>query len=203
MARYTGPKNRLMRREGVNLGLKSESKLSVEKRLNVPPGQHGGKGRRRVSEFGQQLREKQKAKRLYGVLERQFKKYYHQASKRKGATGEALFEILESRLDNVIYRLGFAPTRAMARQLVSHKHVLVDGKKVNIPSFLVRPGVVVSLDSKAISIPIVGKLLEEKDKTLPDWLERSAAVGKVNRLPNSDEIPTEIDKQLIVEYYSR
>ena len=136
MARYTGPKNRLARREGLDLGLKTTGTNAYNellKRLKIPPGQHGQKGKRKPSDYAIQLREKQKVKRMYGLLERQFRKYFDEATRNVGNTGEALLERLETRLDNVIYRLGFAPTRAFARQMVTHGHVVVDGHKVNIP----------------------------------------------------------------------
>ncbi len=201
MARYTGPKHRLARREGRNV-LEKQS-ASLLRRLNVPPGMHGARGRRRFSEFGTQLREKQLAKRTYGVMEKQFQKYYQTAKKVKGKTGEVLLQSLETRLDNIVYRLGFAPTRSMARQLVSHGHVLVNGQVVNIPSYTVKSGQVITLSSKAMRIPVVAKLLEAADLSILDWLERKAAAGKLRQIPTRDQIPVEINEQLIVEYYSR
>ena len=171
MARYTGPKNRLSRSEGVDLGMKtpgSKAHAALLRRLNVPPGQHGPKGRRRKpSDYALQLREKQKARRLYGVLEKQFRTYFAEALKDKGNTGEKLLQQLEQRLDNIIYRLGLAPTRAAARQLVAHGHVLVNNKKVSFPSYLVQPEDVMTLKTKAFNIPSVKKLTEEKDTVLP------------------------------------
>lgn len=199
MARYTGPKDRLSRREGFDLFGKG-AKLT---RLAVPPGVHGPKGVRGSSQYGKQLREKQKVKRLYGVLERQFRKYIKEALKTKGNTGETLLALLERRLDNVVYRLGFTPTRPAARQLVSHRHVLVNGQKVNIPSYQVRVGETIGLSSKAIEIPAIKKSLEEKDKKIPGWLDKKAAVGAVTRLPKSEDIQEPISVQDIVEYYSR
>jgi small subunit ribosomal protein S4 len=146
MARYKGPKNRLARREGTDLGLKTpglSAHTSLLRRLKIIPGQHGQKGGRKLSDFGKQLREKQKVKRIYGLLEKQFRKYFDKASREKANTGEALLSYLERRLDNVIYRLNLAPTRAASRQFVSHGHVFVDGKKVNIPSFQVQEGMVI------------------------------------------------------------
>jgi small subunit ribosomal protein S4 len=206
MARYTGPKNRLARREGVDLGLVtvgSKSHASMLKRLNIIPGQHGVRGRRRVSDFGLQLREKQKVKRMYGVLERQFRKVFNQAKKWKGNTGEKLLEFMERRLDNVVYRMGLAPTRPMARQLVNHGHVNVDGKKVSIPSFRVDQGSVITLRSKAMEISSVKKLLDDKTFKAPDWFERKGPAGKVVRLPERTDITEDINEQLIVEHYSR
>ena len=199
MARYTGPKDRLSRREGFDLFGKG-AKLT---RLTVPPGVHGPRGTRMPSQYGRQLREKQKVKRLYGVLERQFRKYVEIALKTKGNTGERLLMLLETRLDNVIYRLGFAPTRPAARQLVSHGQVLVNGKKVNIPSYQVRAGETLSLTAKAMEIPSVKTLLgEEKFKT-PEWLKRKAAVGLIDRDPKMEDIMEPISVQDIVEFYSR
>jgi len=191
MARYTGPKDRLSRREGYDLFGKG-SKLT---RVNIPPGVHGPKGTRVGSQYGRQLREKQKVKRMYGIMERQFKRYVTKALKSRGNTGEMLLSLLERRLDNAIFRLGFAPTRAAARQLVSHRHVFIDGKRVNIPSFEIKQG-------NAIKIPSIKKQLEE-DHKLPSWLKRKAAVGKVTGLPKREDIMEPISEQDIVEFYSR
>jgi len=200
MARYTGPKDRLSRREGFDLFGKG-AKLT---RLTVPPGVHGPKGIRRMpSQYGRQLREKQKVKRLYGVLEKQFRKYINQALKSRGNTGEKLLSLLERRLDNVIFRLGFAPTRPGARQLVSHGHVLVNGKKVTIPSYQVRPGEIINLRGKAMEIPVIKKLLSEEKYKTPEWLKRKAAVGRVEREPKSEDLLEPISVQDIVEFYSR
>jgi len=200
MAKYNGPKDRLSRREGFDIFGKG-AKLT---RLSVPPGQHGPKGqRRRQNQYGRQLREKQKVKRIYGILERQFRRYVDDALKVKGNTGEALLSSLERRLDNVVYRLGFAPTRPAARQLVSHRHVLVNGKKVNIPSYQVKKGDSVSLDGKAIEIPAIKKLMEAKDLKIPEWLQRKAIVGNVKRFPKREDIVEPISEQDIVEFYSR
>lgn len=193
MGRYTGPKNRLSRREGLDLFGKGH-KL---RRSAVPPGQHGPKGARRLSDYGTQLREKQKAKRMYGLLEKQFHKYYEMAARHPGNTGEMLVTLLETRLDNVVYRLGLAATRAMARQLVGHRHILINGKIVNIPSYQVRPGEVISLGTK-IKLPE-----PETEISIPAWLSRQALVGKVERLPVRSEIDSSIQDQFIVEYYSR
>ncbi len=206
MARYTEAKCRLCRREKTKLFLKGErcfsSKCPLEKKGAVPPGQHGLKSSSRLSDFGKQLREKQKVKRIYGISEKQLKNYFLKAIRVRQATGEVLLQMLESRLDNVIYRLGWVSSRNLARQLVSHKHVLVDGKKVNIPSYQLKPSQIVSLDKKALELSAVKKALEEKSKT-PDWLKRKAAVGQMVRLPKREEIESDIDEQLIVEFYSR
>lgn len=198
MARYTGPKDKRSRREGFDLYGKG-AKLT---RLTVPPGVHGPKGSRRKSQYNLQLREKQKVKRMYGVLERQFKNYVDEAFKAKGNTGERLLSLLEKRLDNVLYRLGFAPTRPAARQLVSHKHVLVDGKKVNIPSYSMKVGQTITLTKTAQDIPAVKKKLQE-DAKLPAWLQRKAVAGNVKREPTMDDIDEPISTQDIVEFYSR
>jgi small subunit ribosomal protein S4 len=203
MARYTGPKNRISRREGVNLGLKSGLGVKLERRLKVVPGQHGRRGKKKTSEYGLQLREKQKLKAIYGVLEKQFRKYFSMAKKTKSATGATLLEILERRLDNAVYRLGFANTRAAARQAVSHSHVYINGKKNNIPSTIICKDDVISIDNKWMNNPDVKKMLEDKSIILPDWLERKAAVGKVVKLPIRGELDLDVNEQLIVEFYSR
>ncbi len=199
MARYTGPKDRLSRREGFDLfgaGLKLT-------RLMVPPGVHGPKGTRGSSQYGKQLREKQKVKRLYGLLEKQFRKYVEVSLKSRGNTGEKLIGFLEKRLDNVVFRLGFAPSRPSARQIVSHGHVLVDGKKVNIPSYELKVGQTVSLDSKGMAIPTVAKLLKNGEIKIPDWLEKKAAIGKVAREVKREDVLEPISEKDIVEFYSR
>lgn len=206
MGRYTGPKNRLARREGMDLGLKtvgSKSHASLLRRLNVPPGQHGSKGRRKISDYGTQLREKQKAKRIYGVMERQFHNYFADALKIKGNTGEALLRHLERRLDNVIYRLALAPTRAAARQLVTHGHVLVNNSHMSIPSYQVKVADVIIFKPKGLGVPAVKKMLEDKNPQLPGWLERQGAAGKVVRFPDRSEVEADINEQQIVEFYSR
>lgn len=200
MSRYTGPKRRLSRREGVALFPKDVKFL--ERKGAIPPGMRGTKVRPRVSEYGTQLREKQKTKRLFGLSEKQFRKTFDMASKKKGATGQTLLELLETRLDNVIYRLGFAASRPGARQLVSHGHVSVDGKKVDIPSFQVKPNSVVAILPKFVDNTQVKKSLDQSP-TLPAWLERKATVGKVLRIPARDEMEQIVNEQLIVEYYSR
>jgi small subunit ribosomal protein S4 len=199
MAKYVGPKDRLSRRENFDI-FGAGAKLT---RLNVPPGVHGPKGLRGPSQYGRQLREKQKVKRIYGILEKQFRRYAEEAFKAKGNTGEAILISLEKRLDNVIYRLGFAPSRPAARQLVSHRHVLVNGKKVNIPSYKLSVGDIVSIDSKAAAIPEIKKAVEQKDFKLPGWLEKKALVGKIAGLPKREDITEPISEQDIVEFYSR
>jgi len=202
MARYTGPKNKLARRVGIDLGLKT-TPTKLQRRLGIPPGQHGRKGRGKVSDYGIQLTEKQKLKWTFGVQERQLRRYYEQATKTKQATGTALLQLLERRLDNVIYRLGFAPTRAFARQLVSHGHALVGGKKVSIPAYQTQVDETITLNTKALKIPEVKGLLEQKNPQIPQWLTRLAAVGKISRLPEREDVALDINEQLIVEFYSR
>ncbi len=202
MARYTGPKQRLQRQIGEDLGLKTNA-LKTAKRVNVRPGQHGQRRRRRLSDYGQQLKEKQKAKYIYGILERQLKKTYKRAEKSQMGTGQALLTYLERRLDNAVYRLGYAPTRAAARQLVAHNHILVNGKKLNVPSYTVQEGDVITLKKSATSIPAVSAMLSDEGYSVPEWLERKHNIGKVVRHPEEDEVDEKIDVQLIVEFYSR
>jgi small subunit ribosomal protein S4 len=206
MARYTGPKNRLARREGTDLGLKtvgSKAHASLLRKIKMQPGQHAQKNRRKTSDYGLQLREKQKVKRMYGILEKQFANYFKEASREKGNTGEMLLSLLERRLDNVLYRLHLAPTRTAARQYVTHGHVQVDGKKVNIPSFLVRPDMVISPTQKILVIPPVKKLLEEQEPSIPTWLTRNGPAGKIVRFPVREDVSDDINEQLIIEFYSR
>lgn len=206
MIKEYSKKCRLCRSSGEKLFLKGErcfTKCPIDRKGAVPPGQHGAKRRRKPSDYAVRLIEKQKLKRIYGIGERQLKKYFNEARKRKGSTGETTMQFLESRLDNLVYRLGFAPSRRTARQLVDHKHVLVNAKVVNIPSYRVKPGEVISLNSEALAIPAVKKMLEKKDIVLPKWIEKKAAVGKIDRLPKRDEVDCNINEQLIVEYYSR
>src|SRR3990167_6940183 len=203
MARYRGPKNRLARREGIDLGLKtagSHAHASLLRRLKITPGQHGQKRGRKPSDYGIQLREKQKVRRIYGVLEKQFRKYFDTASRDKGNTGEALMVALERRLDNVIYRLNLAPTRTSARQFISHGHVTVDGKKVNIPSFLVEKDMVISYKPKFTGNPLIKKMLEDKSPNIAAWLEKKGPAGKVSRLPTRADIGEDINEQLIIEF---
>lgn len=202
MARYVGPKHRLARREATNFLEKTSA--SLQRRLTIPPGVHGPKAKRtKVSDYGKELREKQKAKRAYGLMEKQFRRYFETATKVKGKTGEALLQLLERRLDNAVFRLGFVPSRTMARQLVSHGHVLVNGKRVSIPSYQLKIDDVITLGAKAIEMPAVKKLLEELDPKVPSYLERKAAAGRFLHIPSRDDIPTEVNEQLIIEYYSR
>lgn len=202
MAKYNGPKHRRARRSGVNF-LGKES-ASLQRKINVPPGIHGPKGsRKKLSDFGIQLREKQKAKWTYAVSEAQFSKYVVKATKVKGKTSEALLQLLESRLDNVVYRLSFTPSRFMARQLVSHGHILVNDKVVTVASFHVKPGDVIALGSKAQKIPTVIKLLESESPKVPVYFERQGTFGRLIRVPTRDEIKVDVDEQLVVEYYSR
>jgi len=208
MARYTGPKFKLDRREGQNLFLKGKRSVSgkhpIDKKGAVPPGQHGPRSlRKKQSDFGLQLREKQKVKRMYGVLEKQFKKYFSEASKEKGNTGMALLRTLETRLDNVVYKLGLAPSRTAGRQMVNHGHVRVNEKKVNIPSFNVKTGDVISLSPKAQKFSSIPESLELRGEDIPGWLMRKGLVGKVERFPEAEELETIANEQLIVEYYSR
>ncbi|MEK7534199.1 MAG: 30S ribosomal protein S4 [Patescibacteria group bacterium] len=201
MARYTGPKHKLARREGANILDKQSS--SLERRLNVPPGGiKGRKFKRRLSEYGIQLREKQKAKTIYGLLEKQFGNLVKTVEKKKGETGEMLISLLETRLDNLVYRLGFAKTRAMARQIVSHGHINVDGKKVNVPSYQVTVNNVISLSPKIQKNPQVLQSLEEKTDTLP-FIKKEGIYGKLIRMPKREDVQLPFDLQLIVEYYSR
>ncbi|VBB04863.1 ribosomal protein s4 signature [Lucifera butyrica] len=208
MARYIGPVCRQCRREGVKLYLKGDrcysDKCAFSKR-GYAPGQHG-QGRKKVSEYGIQLREKQKARRIYGVLERQFRAYFDKAERQKGVTGENLLVLLERRLDNVVYRLGFANSRTQARQLVRHGHFTVNGRKVNIPSYLIKAGDVIQVPESSKESPLIKEIAEGlSQKTTPAWLEMSAQDmnGKVVRYPTREEIDIPIQEHLIIELYSR
>ncbi|MGB9886576.1 MAG: 30S ribosomal protein S4 [Moorellales bacterium] len=208
MGRYTGPVCRLCRREGVKLFLKAErcytEKCAMERRP-YPPGLHGH-GRRKVTEYGMQLREKQKAKRIYGVLERQFRNYFEKAERQKGATGENLLVLLERRLDNVVFRLGLAGSRPEARQLVRHGHFTVNGRKVDIPSYQVRPGDEIAVKETSRDLPRFKALAEALvHRTLPAWLDvdKENLRGRVLRLPEREEIDVPVEEHLIVELYSR
>ena len=201
MARYIGPKSRIARRFG-------EAIFGPDKVLdkrNYAPGQHGVNRRKKMSEYGTQLAEKQKAKYTYGVLERQFRLLFAKASRIKGITGEILLQLLESRLDNIVYRLGIAPTRAAARQLVSHRHITVDGKVVNIPSYEVKPGQVVAVREKAKSLEVIAASLDGFNHSKCGWLEWNEAekAGKYLNIPQREDIPENIKEQLIVELYSK
>jgi small subunit ribosomal protein S4 len=202
MARYTGPRSRVARKFG-------EPIYGPDKHLdrkNFPPGQHGiTKKRKKTSEYGIQLREKQKAKYTYGVLERQFRNTFEKASRAKGVTGAVLLQMLESRLDNVVYRLGVAPTRAGARQLVSHRHITVNGEVINIPSYQLKPGDIIGVREKSKSLEtIVDSLTTRKNSKLP-WLEwdETQMAGKFMNMPERSDIPEDIKEQLIVELYSK
>ena len=201
MARYIGPKSRIARRFG-------EAIFGPDKVLdkrNYAPGQHGVNRRKKMSEYGTQLAEKQKAKYTYGVLERQFRLLFAKASRIKGITGEILLQLLESRLDNIVYRLGIAPTRAAARQLVSHRHITVDGKVVNIPSYEVKPGQVVAVREKSKSLEVIAASLDGFNHSKYSWLEWNEAdkAGKYLNIPQREDIPENIKEQLIVELYSK
>lgn len=202
MARYTGPKNKLARKIGQDLGLKSNP-LKVARRLSVTPGQHGRKMRRKTSDYGVQLKEKQKVKFIYGVQEKYLLNTFHYAEKTKLATGQELLKLLERRLDNVIYRLGLAPTRAAARQLVNHGNVLVNGKKLSIPSYRVQLNDVVQITDKAAKIPYIADMVSNKSVTVPTWLKKEATGGQVTAFPTREEITEGIEEQLVVEYFSR
>ncbi len=200
MARYTGPKHKLARREGINVLDKTSN--SLLRRLSVPPGVHGKKRKKKMSEYGLQMREKQKAKAIYGLLEKQFKGLVDRVSTQTGDTGELLLSLLETRLDNVVYRLGFSSSRFMSRQLVSHGHILVNGKKMSIPSYQVKVDEVVSLSPKLQKNSQIAKLLEDTPNILP-FLERQATTGKLLRMPKGADIEVPFNTQQIIEYYSR
>ena len=201
MARYTGPKSKIARKFGAPIY--GEDKVLARK--NFPPGQHGNSRRRKTSEYGNQLKEKQKTKYTYGVLERQFRNLFEKAARTKGITGEVLLQLLESRLDNIAYRLSMAPTRPAARQLVLHKHVTVNGQVVNIPSYRVKPGDVVCIREKDKSLEVVAESLNGFNHAKYPWLEWDASImgGKYLHLPAREDIPEEIQEQLIVELYSK
>jgi len=201
MARYTGPKSKIARKFGEPIF--GEDKV-LARRTN-PPGQHGANRRRKLSEYGTQLREKQKAKYTYGVLERQFRNLFDKASRSKGVTGEVLLQLLEARLDNVVYRLGIAKTRAAARQLVLHRHITVDGSVVNIPSYSVNPGQLVAVREKSKSLEVVQDSLAGFNHSKYPWIEWDESVkgGKLINLPQREDIPENIKEQLIVELYSK
>ncbi len=208
MARYIGPTCKLARREGVDLELKSPARgLESKCKLNQPPGQHGSSRRARLSDYALQLREKQKVRRIYGVLERQFRNYYKAAAQQKGATGENLLRLLESRLDNIVYRMGFAVTRAQARQLVSHKSVSVNGDLVNVPSYRVSPGDVVAIRDRAkeqLRIKEAMTLSQEMN-LVPGWLDvdPQKLEGVVKAYPDRADLSSDINENLIVELYSK
>ena len=200
MGRDRGPKNKRSRREGWDLyGTGGES---LARRIGQPPGMHGLQRKRRPSDYARQLRAKQMAKRMYGMREREFRRFHRLAERAQEPTGVALLKILERRLDNVVYRLGLARTRPQARQFVNHGHVRVDGHRVTIPSYLVVPGQVVSLAEGIRQVPDIQDLAENPP-LIPDWLERQESSGRVLRQPDRQEIDPQIDEQLIVEFYSR
>ncbi|MBS0575879.1 MAG: 30S ribosomal protein S4 [Proteobacteria bacterium] len=210
MARYLGPSCKLARREGADLGLKSPARAIDSKcKLENKPGQHGVAGARKgkLSDYATQLREKQKIKRIYGMLERQFRSYYRKASRRKGNTGEMLLQMLEMRLDNVVYRMGFAVTRPQARQMVSHCNVQVNGKTVNLPSYQVKAGDVIALTENAQKHLVVQEALEVSQKMglVPGWIEVNASKfsGVFKSAPERSDLPSDINEALIVELYSK
>lgn len=207
MARYIGPKAKLSRREGTDLFLKSARRsLESKCKLDSKPGQHGRTSGARTSDYGNQLREKQKVKRMYGVLERQFRRYFAEADRRKGNTGETLLQLLESRLDNVVYRLGFASTRAEARQLVSHKAIVVNAGVVNIPSYQVKVGDIVSVREKAKKQVRIAEALSLAEQSgFPMWISVDAKKmeGSLKTLPDRSDFNQEVNESLIVELYSR
>ena len=209
MARYAGPVCRLCRREGMKLFLKGErcyaEKCAIERR-NVPPGHHGKGRKAKLQGYGLQLREKQRVKRMYGVLERQFRRYFHEADRRKGITGETLLQLLESRLDNVVYRLGFATSRPQARQLVRHGHFLVNGGRADIPSYSLRAGDRVSVKSRSANNATISYAREEvKGRGVPEWLELGAdgQEGRYAAIPTREQLNLPVQEQLIVELYSK
>ncbi len=201
MARYTGPKSKIARKFGE--GIFGPDKVLSKK--NYPPGQHGNTRRRKSSEYGIQLREKQKAKYTYGVLEKQFRNLFTKAESRQGITGEILLQLLESRLDNIVFRLGIAPTRAAARQLVTHRHITVDGEVLNVPSYTVKAGQIVGVREKSKSLEVVSNSLAGFNHSKYPWLEwdEASKAGKLLHIPEREEIPENIKEQLIVELYSK
>jgi small subunit ribosomal protein S4 len=208
MAKYIGPKCKLMRREGADLSLKSARRaLDTKCKIDNPPGAHGAGTRKpRMSDYGLQLREKQKLRRIYGVLEKQFKNYYTEASRLKGSTGENLLQLLEARLDNVVFRIGFGSTRAEARQLVSHKSIMVNGKIVNIPSYMVKPSDIISVREKSRKQARIAESISLAEQTgIPDWIDvnHSKFEGTFKALPMRSELPPDINEQLVVELYSK
>ena len=207
MARYTGPRCRLSRREGMDLMLTSRTRsLDSKCKLDAPPGQHGARRQRRSSDYALQLREKQKLRRMYGVLERQFRNYYKEAARRKGATGENLLRLLECRLDNIVYRMGFGSTRAESRQLVSHKSVMVNGRCVNIPSYQVALSDVVTIRERSRKQQrIQDSLALTEQYGFPGWVEVDVEKmeGILKSLPEREDLPPDINEQLVVELYSK
>lgn len=206
MARYLGPKCKLSRREGIDLSLKSGVRaLDSKCKLEQPPGQHGQR-RGRLSDYAVQLREKQKMRRMYGVLERQFRNYFKEAARRKGSTGEVLFQLLERRLDNTVYRMGFGTTRAEARQLVSHKAILVNGQCVNIPSYQVKPEDVVAVREKSRTQQRIQTSLDlAEQRGFPEWVDVNTKEmsGVFKAVPERSDLPPDVNEQLVVELYSK
>ena len=207
MARYLGPKAKLSRREGTDLLLKSSRRSIADKaKFDSKPGQHGSTSGQRTSDYGLQLREKQKVKRMYGVLERQFRRYFAEADRRRGNTGSNLLSLLESRLDNVVFRMGFASTRAEARQLVSHKAMTVNGQSVNIPSYLVKPSDVIAVREKSKKQTRILEALELASAAgFPAWVDvsKDKTEGVFKKVPDRDEFAGDVNESLIVELYSR
>ncbi len=206
MARYLGPKCKLSRREGIDLSLKSGVRaLDSKCKLEQPPGQHGQR-RGRLSDYAVQLREKQKMRRMYGVLERQFRNYFKEAARRKGSTGEVLFQLLERRLDNTVYRMGFGTTRAEARQLVSHKAILVNGQCVNIPSYQVKPEDVIAVREKSRTQQRIQTSLDlAEQRGFPEWVDVNTKEmsGVFKAVPERSDLPPDVNEQLVVELYSK
>lgn len=209
MARYIGPSCKLCRREGDKLflkGIRCNSDKCAFDRRKFSPGEHGRGFRKKISDYGIHLREKQKARRIYGMLERQFRKYFSIAEKQAGVTGENLLQLLERRLDNVVYRMGFAPSRSSARQIIRHGHILVNGKKVDIPSYLLKPNQEISIKEKSRSLSLISDALEaSSDVSKYEWLEtnKDNYTGRFVSIPTRDVIPVDIDDRLIVEFYSK
>ena len=208
MARYRGPREKLERRLGVDLGLKGERRLAGKSALEkrpYAPGQHGQR-RAKISEYGMQLREKQKAKFMYGVSEKQFRTLFKEAARKDGNTGELLIQLLEQRLDNVVYRMGFATTRAFARQLVNHGHILVDGRRVDIPSFRVKPGQKIEIREKSKSNPQIARSIELTNQTgIVEWVDvdKEKLFGIFTRIPEREEVKIPVEERFIVELYSK
>jgi len=199
-------KCKLCRASGEKLVLKADrctTKCPIDKKGAIPPGQHGIKRRRKISDYGIRLKEKQKLKKIFYLTEKQMKSYFSDAKKIQGATGETMLQGIETRLDNLVFRLGFAPSRRLSKQLIGHKHIMIDGKVVNIPSYHVKPGQIINLSDKAVKIPLIKKTLENKEFKIPSWLERKAAVGKLVCVPKRADMDLNINEQLIVEHYSK
>lgn len=207
MARYIGPKCKLSRRQGIDLGLKSRARpIETKCQMEKPPGQHGDNRGRRQSDYALQLREKQKLRYIYGILERQFRNYYKKAARRKGATGENLLKLLEARLDNVVYRMGFGTTRAESRQLVSHKAIVVNGTVVNVPSFQVSPEDLIEVREKARKqVRIQDSLAIAEQLGFPEWVEvdTKKMEGRLKAIPDRADLPADINESLVVELYSK